>query len=1004
MPDLPTGRALGSYVLVEQIGSGGFGEVWKAWDTKLSRWVALKLLREENPEELQRFFREARLAAAIVHPGIVPIHEVGNADGRHFIAMQLVEGASLADHGPLHPREAVRIIVDVARAVDYAHERGVVHRDLKPSNILRDPEGRVFVTDFGLAKRVKAGALSASSVLVGTPDYMSPEQARGSGVDRRSDVWSLGATLYALLEGRAPFAGPSALDIMIRAASEPPPPLESVERDLAIIVMKCLEKDPAMRYPTAGELAADLQRCLAGEPINARAPSVIYRLRKRVAKNRTLTITGIAAAVLAVGALVVVGVYRAKLRGAEESLLLQLRQSTDAYLEAALAARRAGDLERMDAYAEKVATVCSDVIARSPALAEPHHRWGRMLRALLRFDEAREKLDEAVRRDPGNEDARYERGVTRLALWGDRMAAIRVEIRRREALLVAGQRGLVKARATPLIEYEDAGARTLRLGAAEDLTIPGAAAAALRSFALLEERAWEHLLEAARLSPVNVDLWRHLGEMAFANRDAIRAVELHSEAATRDRGFLPCRLGRAEALIYLSRGSGEADERNKLFDAGIADLDDVVRMRPRVAAFRRRRADALGRWAGSLDVLRLKSDDTWARAFADADEAIRLSPADSEGYITRAQLAVDDLVHSVARGGEPGSRLDGAIADLQRAVELGGSAGEIATWRSYAWLVLASHRAGRGEPADEIFERAVKQAEEATRASPRSHLAWFRSAEARELWVRHRKYRGEQPIELHRAAIADYDEALRVSEIPITYVARGVARLNWERGLASGTKDPAATLQPALKDFDRGLELDPGMDEARFSRGETNLFIGSSLLQRGQDPTRFYEAALVDLDVARTKMPHDGRVALARAGVHASWASWQMGRNENPTKHFEAALADFDAAVSLGPSNDVAWANRGFIRGSWIAMLLSTRPVDRAKVEALADGMERDFAEALKLNPGNPDTWYRRGRSRMTTGNFQGAIDDLEESVRRNPRMESIARPMIEQCKARQRE
>src|SRR5438132_8310508 len=196
------GALLGKYVLVAPVGSGGMGAVHRAWDTELSRWVALKMLSEsEDPESRDRFVREARAVAGLDHPGIIPVYEAGQVEGDFYIAMKLIQGSSLRGMRP-EPREAARLLKDAARAVHAAHGRGIIHRDLKPANLLLESSGRIYVSDFGIAHEIRVDTrLTASGCLLGTPSYMSPEQARGEHplIGAPTDVYSLGVTLYELL-------------------------------------------------------------------------------------------------------------------------------------------------------------------------------------------------------------------------------------------------------------------------------------------------------------------------------------------------------------------------------------------------------------------------------------------------------------------------------------------------------------------------------------------------------------------------------------------------------------------------------------------------------------------------------------------------------------------------------------------------------------------------------------------------------------------------------------
>jgi len=262
-------RRVGKYILLNELGKGGMGIVRRGWDPSLGRYVAIKcLLATGDAADSERLRREAHTAAGLSHPNIVPIHEVFEVDGAFYVVMNHIEGWSLDAVRP-PPDQAARVIRDAAEAIHYAHEKGIVHRDLKPGNLMLDPSGRLWVMDFGLARSMTGGStLTASGVIQGTPAYMSPEQAAGRPCDARSDVYSLGATLYDLLTCRLPFDGEHPLEVLKRIEhDEPVPPrrlVPSTPDELEVIVMKCMEKVPARRYATAADLAADLSRWMKG--------------------------------------------------------------------------------------------------------------------------------------------------------------------------------------------------------------------------------------------------------------------------------------------------------------------------------------------------------------------------------------------------------------------------------------------------------------------------------------------------------------------------------------------------------------------------------------------------------------------------------------------------------------------------------------------------------------------------------------------------------------------
>src|SRR5438132_1882693 len=289
---------LGDYELLEEIGRGAQGVVFRARQKSLNRTVALKVIslgQWASKAHLKRFRLEAEAAARLEHSGIVPIHEVGERDGSCYFSMQFIEGGQLDEvvkREPMPIRRAVELIANVARTVHYAHEHGILHRDIKPGNILLDAKGEPHLTDFGLARLVETeSSVTHTLDVIGTPSYMAPEQAVGNNaaVSRVTDVYGLGAVLYQLLTSQPPFAGGTTYEtIKLLLDTEPRQPHAlnpKIDRDLSTICLKCLEKDPKRRYSSALALAEDLERWLKHEPIQARHTTMLARGRKWVRRN-----------------------------------------------------------------------------------------------------------------------------------------------------------------------------------------------------------------------------------------------------------------------------------------------------------------------------------------------------------------------------------------------------------------------------------------------------------------------------------------------------------------------------------------------------------------------------------------------------------------------------------------------------------------------------------------------------------------------------------------------
>jgi len=311
-----TGDRLGKFTILSELGRGSMGVVYEAFQEDLKRKVALKVLPANialEKKQVERFRREAESAARLRHDNIIPIYEIGHAENTHYFVMELVDGGSMTERCRAHDdtiQEAARVAHDCASGLAHAHERGVIHRDIKPANVLVAKDGRVVITDFGLARITESMSLTSTDAIVGTPKYMSPEQIlRGTEkLDGRSDIYSLGAALYEVVAGRPPIDAPS-VQAFIRSVLEDRPPNprrfnKKIPHDLATIVLRCLEKNPADRYQDGTALAADLKRFLSGERIHAKPKGIAARTLETVRRHRVIASLSAIAIVAGISALV----------------------------------------------------------------------------------------------------------------------------------------------------------------------------------------------------------------------------------------------------------------------------------------------------------------------------------------------------------------------------------------------------------------------------------------------------------------------------------------------------------------------------------------------------------------------------------------------------------------------------------------------------------------------------------------------------------------------------
>jgi len=928
LTSLPADSTFGHFVRVTKLGSGGMGEVWSAWDTRLSRWVALKFLKGGSDDELARFLREARTAAALIHPHIAAVYEVGRERERPFIAMQLVEGGTLRDWPHADRRGRVALIRDAALALHFAHERGVIHRDVKPENLMFAGQ-RLYVMDFGLARSVDARQ-TASGIVVGTPAYMPPEQARGDRADARADVYSLGATLYELLTGRPPFSGATVYDILLRVIdSDPAAPRRldpSIDTDLEAVVLRCLEKDPARRYPSAASLAADLSHWLAGEAVAARAPSTTYRARKWLSRRKALSSAVAAALLLAAGFLVY----------------------------AVLSARS-------HAREREAAAVYADAKSELRALEMRSYRsdWSLSEVSLADFERLAARCAVQMKRTGESADGAWVAGRVR-HVTGDAAGAERayrrgIEIDRRhaECRLFLGR---------VLIEM----ALRLRFRSIQD------ARTKARAKALADEgaRRIEEVASAGGASEIDSDIAQGYARVArgdhgtdFANamiakwrgRDfweeflVIRGLTSIDSLAADAQEALKTRPGFVEAWFWL----GSAHDTEGRPQAAIDAYDACLRINPRLFEARLNRGMArqhAGDLRGAIDdfeashrlnpdsaeVLltlsgaRLRMDDL-PGAMAAIDEALRLNPGMADLYSARGAIRSRSDVRAAEADFDAALRLDpdcvnallnratarslrgdtsGAADDLDRAVRADPASAE-ALFHRGAW------RRSRGDPTG-----AATDLDAALGIDPKN-------VEALEERLRLR-------IELRdpRGALADADEAIQLAPKNADLLV-----------LRSVAKEALGDIEGALSDISAGLALGGARGPLIRRRAEIERAAGD------------LDAALRDLDSVLRDDPRDVAALTNRAGLHVTRGD------------FDAAIADADAAIRTDSPPAMAYTNRGTARCS----------------KGDTEGGMRDFEAALKINPAEPLALSNRAALRLGKGDAAGAAEDCRAALRADP-------------------
>ncbi len=965
--DGPPVRDWDRYELIEFIGRGGMGDVWKAVDPRLGRPVALKFLRRDDPQLTERFAREARIQARIDHDNVCPVFEVGSVQGLSYIAMQYVAGGSLKDvRDLLDLRTTVEIMVDVADALHAAHQQGMVHRDVKPANVLleRTPDGdwRPFVVDFGIARDLAADDLTVSGVVLGTPAFSAPEQVRGDTrrIDPRTDVYSLGATMYWLLTGRPPFDGGYPEIVSGVADREPVPPHRldrAIPVDLETVVLKCLEKDPDRRYLTAREVSEDLRRFLAGEPVTARRTPLTTRLWRRIRRHPGVAATA-AAALLLAGVLAAAGIRTAVVTRRQAAIAQQLLEEVQhieslSRVTAMLPPHdRRGDDGRIR---ERIAGLEEEIRRLGPNAAGPGaYALGRSLLVLGELDEAAAELQRAEAAGYRTPGVAYTLGLVLGRLYERELDLLR-EIDD-DALRDA-------RRATLEAQLRDPALEALRRGAGDRVEVPAYVEGLIAFYEgrtgdalgharrALEQAPWlyeAHVLAGDALVEVAVERARR-GEVDGALDDLATAGDAYAAAAEIGRSDPTVYAGdctrRTRLMEILAR---RGDDPTETFRGAAAACAEAERIDPASADVHARIALLRWRWADHLDDVGRDPSPAVADAVAAADRALDLEPDAARAWHSRGGALLVRALDEMDRGDDPRSTLNEAISSLEQAVASRPDWVLAHDDLGYAHARLARYELSAGRDPTSALERAIASYRRAITLEPayaNAHNNLGIALWRRAVWQRRS---GDDPRPGLDAAVAAYDRALELNPgYHYAWANRGLAHRTRAALELDAGHDPSEWIERGRADLTRALELNPRIYWALPEAAAVELLAARSALAAGRDPSSALAAAAGRADAAVAANPSNPTGHQTAAEVERWRAVARRRLGSDVTEPVQAGLARTARALELNPDHAPSLLTRA-------ALLLELAETDDPPVgrTGYAGESARAVARALELNPG----------------------------------------------------
>jgi tetratricopeptide (TPR) repeat protein/predicted Ser/Thr protein kinase len=787
--EAPEGAArprVGKYEILREIARGGMAVVYEALDPALGRSVALKVLKEGNHDRLHR---EAAAAAKLRHPNVVAVHDVGP----DFIAMDLIRGKTLAEAAAgMTPEQRLAVLETVARAVAHAHAQGVIHRDLKPQNILIEDDGRVVLTDFGLARIDGGEDLTRTGAVFGTPHYMAPEQVQGLASSPATDVWALGILLHEAVRGERPFEGATSLALYDKIVREDPPALPG---DLGAIAAKALEKTPAQRYPDAGAFAEDLARARRGDPVSVRPMGLLRRLARRAARHP--------ARALAAGVVLIAALLAGALWIEHARVLQRLREKARTSLDAALDLRRAGALGPMRKYLPPLEEACREA-GDTP---EADYLLGRLYRALLEDAKALECQERALSKNASYAPARYERAVLLTLRDGrpDLEEQMKGSDRWRSGVLEDARSFLERPRT--------------EVGLSSSAVLVARGLAAYAQGELSEARhafdqalGLDPLLEEARELQAMVIRSEIRPSFEKSRIRYVEAEKLFTQGIERDRGYLPHYIGRAE--LRWSQGSRR---RHRGFDplpdykAAEDDCSEALKVDPlaaRALQFRGQVRVYQGIWLLETDQ---DPSAVWDAAEADLTKAIELQPSFSGNWLWRGNCHFYRGYWRAARGRDPMSEYEAGEKDLSESVARAVEPSNELRWRGRLRAQHAAAKSRAGQDAFALFDLAEADFAAIPAKSADSWYWTWRSTVWSERALA-RVARSEDPL----ADFAKAEELLakaleRDRELMEGWKHRGFVR--WQRAgyrLARGDRPGAREdYAAAAADFLEALSINP---------------------------------------------------------------------------------------------------------------------------------------------------------------------------------------------------
>lgn len=946
----------GRYVQLRLIGRGGMARVYRGFDPTLSRTVALKLLDEES----ERLILEARSQARVEHENVCKVYEVGEAEGKKYICMQYVEGKTLADAAQqMDLPEKLDVMRKIAEAVHAAHKQGLVHRDIKPGNIMLEKTEagtwKPYILDFGLARMQTAPGITQKGIVIGTPHYMPPEQAKSGTIDVRSDVYSLGATLYELIANKPPFTGATP-DVILQLLNTDPVPLHKIVRnispDLETIVMKCLEKEPDARYQSAKALSNDLGRYLDGEPIAARPASISTRIWKKAKKNRVAT--GILTAALFVTAVLIGLLILAQWRGRIQTQYASDFSEEIRYIETMLLSTYTAPLHdvrpKLKLAQQRLHKIEQRTILGGKwAFGPGNNALGQGYLMLKEYERAQEFLEKAWNSGYHNPSTAYALGKVKGILW-------------RQALIDADRlntRSLQMEAKTKADEKFRRPAIQLLKNARSHTESPAYVEALIFLYEKRYKEAFEKSNEALEISSRPYEVLKLQGDIHF------------------ETGQVELEKGNYDAALKAYRSAGDSYTHAAEFarsdqDIYLADVERWIR----TSYSQTQKGERLASLQTALDA---------------CDKAIHVQPDKVRSYLYKSEIYIQNGINQLYSSGDPTPSFLQGIKLAREAAIKNPRISDPHVSAASAFLRLAEYETASSKDPQGSFKEAIAESQKAIQIDPQYSSAHINLASAYFWMGEYQLGHGENPITTLKKVIEILDQATLHSD-DYVYNLRGLTYLDIGEYRLKRGEDPRPDLSKAIDSYQSGLKISPKASYVSLNMGLAYLDIAKYEMNHGIDPAATFERSIQQYDHAIASSSTNAFAHHDRGSVFLLRGEHKIRLGVDPTSDFENAMASYNKALGINSELTQPNISIGTLHFLTAANLFNSGKDPTSELKSARKALDT----YIKIDQSNSEAYRIRGLSELLVARweiqtrglpeqfFKGAIADIQKAIQIN--------------------